>query len=114
MGLSQALVEKGYITSEQLESGEERRKLVGGFVFESLLMMGLLSREQLDEACGGAPAIPRTLEATGMEEQFLLDFVLKSMYISVHETVSEISEGDQALKAGCRAPVDPAARPWSG
>ena len=27
-----------------------------------------------------------------MEEQFLLDFVLKSMYISVHETVSEISE----------------------
>ena len=27
MGLSQALVEKGYITSEQLESGEERRKL---------------------------------------------------------------------------------------
>ncbi len=91
MGLSQALVEKGYITSEQLESAEERRKLVGGFIFESLLLMGFLSREQLDEVCGGAPEIPRTLEATGMEEQFLLDFVLKSMYISVHQTVSEIS-----------------------
>ena len=92
MGLSQALVEKGTITSEQLESAQERRKLVGGFVFESLLLMGFLSREQLNEVCGSAPAIPRTLEATGMEEQFLLDFVLKSMYISVHETVSEISQ----------------------
>ena len=79
MGLSQALVEKGYITSEQLRSAETRRKLVGGFVFESLLMMGFLSREQLNEVCGSAPAIPRSLEATGIEEQFLLDFVLKCM-----------------------------------
>ena len=99
MGLSQALVEKGYITSEQLRSAETRRKLVGGFVFESLLMMGFLSREQLNEVCGSAPAIPRTLEATGIEEQFLLDFVLKCMYISVHETVSEISQEIKLSKA---------------
>ena len=91
MGLSETLVEQGYITSEQLEAAEERRKLAGGFVFESLLTMGFLSREQLNEVGGIAPPIPRTLEATGMEEQFLLDFVLKSMYVSAHETVSEIS-----------------------
>ena len=91
MSLSQALVEKGFITSEQLEAAEKRQKLAGGFVFESLLTMGLISREQLNEVSGTGPPIPRTLEATGLGEQFLLDLVLKSMYISVHHTVSEIS-----------------------
>ena len=91
MGLSEALVEQGYITGEQLEAAEERRKLAGGFIFESLLTMGSLSPEQLNEVGGIAPPIPRTLEATGLGEQFLLDFVLKSMYVSAHETVAEVS-----------------------
>ena len=91
MGLSEALVEQGYITTEQLEAAQERRKLAGGFVFESLLTMGFLSPEKLSEVGGIAPPIPRTPEETGMEEQFLLDFVLKSMYVSAHETVSEVS-----------------------
>ena len=91
MGLSEVLVEQGYITSEQLEAAEERRKLAGGFVFESLVTMGFLAREQLEEVAGAPPPIPRTLEETGMEEQFLLDFVLKSMYVSAHQTVSEVS-----------------------
>ncbi len=99
MSLSQALVEMGYITTEQLQTAEDRRKLAGGFVFESLLTMGMISQEQLNEVAGSGPPIPRTLEATGLEEQFLLDFVLKSMYISVHETVSAISAEVKLSKA---------------
>ena len=99
MSLSNALLEQGYITREQLEAAQERQKLAGGFIFESLLTMGFLSREQLNEVGGIAPPIPRTVEATGMEEQFLLDFVLKSMYVSAHETVSGVSAEVKLSKA---------------
>ena len=56
MSLSNALLEQGYITREQLEAAQERQKLAGGFIFESLLTMGFLSREQLNEVGGIAPS----------------------------------------------------------
>ena len=38
-----------------------------------------------------APVLPRTLEQTGLGEQFLLDFLLKSMYVGALQTIPEIS-----------------------
>ncbi len=91
MGLSNLLLENGHITEEQLEAASERQRLAGGFVFENLVSMGFVERDQVDQLYRSSPPIPRTLEATGLEEQYLLDFILRSMYISAHQTVAEIS-----------------------
>ena len=55
------------------------------------MALGFISREKLEEILGEAPPIPKTIAETGLDAQFLLNIVLKAMYVAGHQTIPEIS-----------------------
>lgn len=85
------LVEKEVISPEQLEAGRRRRELVGGSLTENLIELGFLTERELEDIARVPPIVPRTPKATGLPQQFLLDFLIKCMYISGIQTIPEMT-----------------------
>lgn len=92
MNVGELMLTRGAITEEQLEAAIERQKLAGGMLSENLMHMGYLQPEQLRELLNEIPLRPTTIKDTGLGEQFLLDFILKNMFVSALTTISELAK----------------------
>ncbi len=91
MPLGKALLEKKLITHEQLQEALVRQQTTGGRIGEHLVSLGFFTQEQLQQVMQEPPAAPSSIPETGYDVQFLLRFVLKSMFLSGAQTVPEIA-----------------------
>jgi hypothetical protein len=92
MPLGQILLDRNVIDPEQLEAARGRQKLSGGSLAESLVVLGAVSRQELDAILAEVPPRPVAPGETGLDGQFLLHFLLKTLYVFGHETARQISE----------------------
>jgi hypothetical protein len=92
MAIGELLRARGIISEEQLQTVLRQQKIAGGRLGDNLISLGYISRESLDAILHEPPAIPKTSEQTGLEGNFLLNCLLRTMYVSALQTIPELSE----------------------
>ena len=92
MAIGELLQAKGIITEEQLATVLTQQKTAGGRLSDNLVALGIISRENLDAILQEPPPVPRTLAETGLDSNFLLNCLLRTMYVSALQTIPDISE----------------------
>ena len=92
MPLGLLLIRENLIDPIQLAEARYHQKTAGGDLISSLLTLELISPSELDAFLGYAPSPPTSFEATGLDAHFLLDFLMKAVYLTGHETIPQLSE----------------------
>ena len=92
MSLGNVLLEKGLLTPAQFDEALRRQRLAGGSLAETVVALGLLRREALQAVLEEPPLAPDTVDATGLDPQFLLSFVLRALYVLGLETIPALSD----------------------
>jgi hypothetical protein len=92
MAIGELLVEKGIISREQLDRVVRQQKIAGGRLGDNLVALGYISRENLEAILQEPPAVARSAAETGLDTNFLLNCLLRTMYISQLQTIPELSE----------------------
>jgi hypothetical protein len=92
MPLGTLLIRENLIDPIQLDEARHHQKMAGGDLVTSLLTLELISPNELDAFLGYAPVTPTSLEATGLDSRFLLEFLLRAIYLTGHETIPQLSE----------------------
>jgi len=92
MSLGQILLEKKLVDHSQLHEAAKRQQLVGGSWLESALALGFVAQTEVDAALREPPTVPGSVDETGLDLQFVLDLLLKSMYVLGLETRVQAAE----------------------
>ena len=92
MAIGELLRAKGIISAEQLSKVLHQQKIAGGRLGDNLVALGFISRGDLEAILQEPPPVAKTIAATGLETNFLLNSLLRLMYISALQTIPEISE----------------------
>lgn len=107
MNIGNILVAKGVASAAEIDRAIHHQKATGGRLGDSLVSLGILTREQIDEVLADAPQVPTTAPGTGIDPVLLLELALKGMYAENIETASHLARAmklsstvvDQLLKA---------------
>lgn len=92
MAIGELLLAKGIINEAQLKKVLHQQKIAGGRIGDNLVALGYIDRADLEAILQEPPPVPKTVEDTGLETNFLLNCLLRTMYISALQTIPEISE----------------------
>jgi energy-coupling factor transporter ATP-binding protein EcfA2 len=91
MNIGSFLVAKGLASAKDVDRAIEHQKSSGGRLGDSIVALGILTREQIDEVLSDAPQVPTTAAGTGIDPVFLLELALKGMYSENIETASQLA-----------------------
>jgi predicted ATPase with chaperone activity len=92
MAIGELLLAKGIITEEQLKAVLKQQKIAGGRLGDNLVALGFISRGDLEAILQEPPPVAKNIEDTGLDGNFLLNSLLRTMYVSALQTIPEISE----------------------
>src|SRR5918996_5433776 len=92
MAIGELLLAKGIIDGEQLKKVVHQQKIAGGRLGDNLVALGYISRADLEAVLQEPPPVAKSVAQTGMDANFLLNCLLRTMYISALQTIPEISE----------------------
>jgi hypothetical protein len=92
MAIGELLLTKGIISEAQLKKVLHQQKIAGGRIGDNLVALGYIDRADLEAILQEPPPVPKTAEDTGLETNFLLNCLLRTMYISALQTIPEISD----------------------
>src|SRR5438093_80916 len=92
MQLGDMLITRGLVTPADLDAAIEYQVKEGGRLGESLIALGMVTADQIAEVVNSAPAIPTTLEETGISDCNLLNLMIKFMHVEAAETVLDLAE----------------------
>ncbi len=92
MQIGTILIAKGLVTAEDINRAVEHQKINGNRLGDSIAALGILTKEQIDEALANAPQAPSTVADTGIDPVFLLELAMKGMYAENLETASQLAE----------------------
>src|SRR5579864_7014754 len=92
MQLGDMLVQKGLVTSADIEAALARQATEGGRLGENLVAMGLVTADQIASVVNSAPAIPADVSDTGITERNLLYLMIKFMHVEACETILELAD----------------------
>lgn len=92
MAIGELLLAKNIIDEAQLKKVLDQQKIAGGRLGDNLVALGYISREDLEAILQEPPAVAKTIAETGLEGNFLLNCLLRTMYISALQTIPELSE----------------------
>jgi len=92
MALGQLLLAKKIITEAQLARVLQEQKIAGGRFGENLVALGYVDKKTLESILQEPPPVPKTIEETGLEINFLLNLLLRLMYISGLQTIPDLSD----------------------
>jgi hypothetical protein len=92
MAIGELLRARGIVSEEQLQKVLRQQKIAGGRLGDNLISLGYISRESLDAILNEPPQIAKTPAQTGLEDNFLLNCLLRTMYVSALQTIPELSE----------------------
>src|SRR6266851_1376810 len=90
MELGDRLVAKGLVSPADIEAALARQVKDGGRLGENLVAMGVVTADQI-AAVNSAPAIPMSIEETGVSDRNLLNLMLKFMHVEAAETVLDLA-----------------------
>lgn len=92
MAIGELLLAKNLITEEQLKKVLQQQKIAGGRLGDNLVTLGYVSRATLEAILQEPPPVPQSAEETGLDGNFLLNCLLRTMYVSALQTIPDISE----------------------
>jgi hypothetical protein len=92
MAIGELLLEKNVISEAQLKNVLHQQKIAGGRIGDNLIALGYITRERLEAILQEPPPVPKTIDETGLEGNFLLNSILRIMYVSALQTIPELSE----------------------
>src|ERR671922_76925 len=92
MAIGELLLAKGVINESQLKKVVQQQKIAGGRLGDNLVALGYISRADLEAILQEPPPVAKSVDQTGTDTNFLLNCLLRTMYISALQTVPEISE----------------------
>jgi predicted ATPase with chaperone activity len=99
MAVGELLVAKGIISAEQLDRVVRQQKIAGGRLGDNLVALGYISRQNLEAVLQEPPAVAKSAAETGLDTNFLLNCLLRTMYISQLQTIPELSEQMKLTRA---------------
>src|SRR5438045_6143205 len=92
MFLGDILVGRGLVSAADIDAALARQLTEGGRLGDNLIAMGRLTAKQLAEVMNTAPAVPASLEDTGISPRNLLNLMLKFMLVEGCETLLHLAE----------------------
>ena len=92
MAVGELLLAKGIISEEQLQLVLHQQKIAGGRLGDNLVALGYLTRGELETILQEPPPVAKSIDATGLDSNFLLSAVLRSMFMSQLQTIPELSD----------------------
>jgi hypothetical protein len=92
MAIGELLLARNVITEEQLKKVLQQQKIAGGRLGDNLVTLGYITRQDLEIILQEPPPVPKTIEQTGLDDNFLLNCILRTMYISALQTIPELSD----------------------
>src|ERR1700752_1093645 len=92
MAIGELLLAKGVISAEQLKKVLHQQKIAGGRLGDNLVTLGVISRGDLEAILQEPPPVAKSITATGLDGNFLLNSLLRLMYISALQTIPDLSE----------------------
>jgi hypothetical protein len=106
MAVGELLLAKNLITEDQLKRVLQQQKIAGGRIGDSLITLGYITREKLDAILQEPPTVPKTIEQTGLETNFLINSLLRIMYVSALQTIPELSDQIKLTRGVVEALLD--------
>jgi len=91
MRIGELLVAAGAVSAADITRAIERQQSEGGRLGPNLVAIGAISEAELARFCDGVPVEPGTLAETGLPENFLIDLMLKLLFIGPAETVADLA-----------------------
>jgi hypothetical protein len=92
MSFGDILVAKGLASADDIVRALEHQRTNGGRIGESLVAIGVITQEQVEQVIGDVPPSPRSVEDTGIDPVFLLQLMLKGMFLERMELPSQLAE----------------------
>lgn len=92
MAIGELLLAKNIIDEAQLKKVLDQQKIAGGRLSDNLVTLGYITRDDLDAILQEPPLLAKTVAETGLEGNFLLNCLLRTMYTSALQTIPELSE----------------------
>jgi len=92
MAIGELLLAKNIIDEAQFKKVLDQQKIAGGRLSDNLVALGYVTRDDLDAILKEPPAVAKTIAETGLDGNFLLNCLLRTMYISALQTIPEMSE----------------------
>ncbi|MFI4947580.1 MAG: ATPase [Alphaproteobacteria bacterium] len=92
MELGERLIAKGLASAADIEAALARQTTDGGRLGDNLIAMGVVTADQIASIINSAPAIPASIEDSGVSERTLLHLLLKFMHAEACETVLELAD----------------------
>lgn len=92
MRIGELLVAAGAVSEADIARALERQQSEGGRLGPNLVAVGAISEAELARFCDGVPIEPGTLADTGIPENFLVDLLLKFLFIGPAETVADLAD----------------------
>lgn len=103
MRIGELLVAAGLVSESDIARAIDRQHEEGGRLGPNLVAVGAISAEELAQFCEGVPMEPVTVAETGLPESFLIDLVLKFLFIGPAETTADLTA---ALRLSPRVVAD--------
>lgn len=91
MNIGNLLVAKGLVAAADIDRAIEHQTANGGRLGDSIVALGLLTKEQIDEVLADAPQAPSMVASTGIDQVLLLELLIKGMYSENIETASQLA-----------------------
>ncbi|HEX9786447.1 MAG TPA: ATPase [Candidatus Binatia bacterium] len=92
MAIGELLLTKGIISQEQLDKVLRQQKIAGGRIGDNLVALGYITRENLEAVLQEPPPVAKSAADTGLDTNFLLNCLLRTMYLSQLQTIPDLSE----------------------
>ena len=91
MKLGDMLVAAGLVTEAQVAQALEQQMQTGVRLGAALVAMGAITERTLESFLGRTPVEPTRIEATGLDEGFLMTHALKVLYVERLDNVVQVS-----------------------
>src|SRR4030095_12550811 len=92
MSFGDILVAKGLASPDDIVRALDHQKANGGRIGESVFALGVVTQEQVTSVISEVPPSPLNLEDTGVDPVFLLQLMLKGMFLERMEVPSQLAE----------------------
>ena len=90
MRIGELLVAAGLVSHEDIDQAVDRQHEAGGRLGPALVAIGAISAADLAQFVDGVPVEPTTLAETGLPEAFVIDLLLKFLFIGPAESAADL------------------------
>lgn len=91
MRIGELLVAAGLVSAADNARALDRQRQEGGRLGPNLVAIGAISAEDLARFCDAVPVEPTTIAETGLPANFLIDLMLKFLFIGQADTAADLS-----------------------